>query len=281
MEEKKNVGLMHEMLDLSLGEAHVINLVKMMDGDAPLTRLEIVRRHNEPRPDEPKRPIGRKEFYLFDDDSFIRFVKRYGDAEKSLIIYDTTRAVMLFDATQEENWDAVYDIAVMKITPHSIYSAWERNMNRKMEHRQMFEFLRTNVQDIVDGDKFILQWSKIKTTAGLVRDVSLDDGYFANFSFKSKTESGTQHGKLPCKFGLRIPVLESNENDIVVFQVDIDIYEPKNPDDEALFSFRCREFDLALKNAVKNSMEFIRDQLPEFTILFGDTTHTSALDLPF
>jgi hypothetical protein len=268
--DQKQIDDICTMFNVRPGESQAIELVTDLE-NANIKRLEIVRRHNEPAPDEPKRPLGSKRYVVFDSDALIKIISRFAKPDEALIVYDNEQIVGLFDAGQISNYASEYDAVRMMIRTHDVFDRWEKAISSGFDHDDLLKFLRRQARDIVDADALILSWSKVKTTIGLERQAAMDDGAFKSVVFQSKTGS-TEPAKLLCEFTINIPVLEGDEK-MTTFQVSIDIIEPDSPTGRAMFELRSWKFDYALHDAVKLHVAKVQEQLPEFTIVHGDGTN--------
>lgn len=257
---------------LNSGESHAIKLVKDMNGnDEPVHELQITKKWDDPEPSDPKRPLGAKRYVLFDAAGFVATVQKYGNAENSLVVYDDNYIVALLDATQTENYGNVYDAARMRISNHHIFGRWYNFFQNEQSHEKFLKFIKVNMVDIADGHKLVESWSEVETTVGLKRQAKYDTAYERAFSYRSQTTGKSEKGELICQFEINIPVLEGDaENRMFTF--DVDIIEPRDPNDEAKFQLRSRAFETALHDAVRESVELIKTDLADYTVVYGDTS---------
>ncbi len=251
------------------GEHRILGVVRQMLGDEPIHSLEIIKRHPDPA---PMIPIGPLEVNLYDTESFVNFCKRYGNKDTSRIFYDDEYVKIILNAFDEQAQEGRYDVAWLNFRFSPEFEQWDSIVNRAdcYSQKDIIEFLRRNMDDILNGEEVLLSYEHLKTCIHVEIDSSLSskDGRVLGVKFTSKTDNKINPGKLIVLFQINIPVLQ-NDIEARPFTIQVDLQEPESDKDQATFLLRSRTFIKAQQLAIADEVEKIKHSLKEWDIFYG------------
>lgn len=279
MNEHGPISIFNDYQD---GESRLLRVIKSAipgtDDNGIVVQTQVLR--PEPIGELPVRPMQHE---VKDTQSFLDWLKFTGaKKENTLICWNdilmTIKAVLNTDAETaipDEDDAATDDVlygtlpnCIYNITLHRFYEIWKKEFRTHFTHKALIQFLLRNQADIKDASEFIQAWKQIKTAMNIDVDAQYSDGHKMLVNFESDVKSGTQTAELPRYFVLRLPVLASDDEPIE-FVVDVEIGYPERASDKPTFHFFCRDFEDAVRVAMKREVNEIRKALDGFTILYG------------
>ena len=252
--------------DLQLGEEKLVRLVRKMDPElGTIAQIVIKKGWPEPEPDKRVDPL---KLMFMDTESMIEFLKKWGNPETDIVFYDENKALYMRNVRAGFLPSGKHEKVSLYFKTSREFSRWFEEMGEGFDHKRLLKFFRVNQDNILDFAQLHESWSSIETCVGLKRDSTIDEasGRRIGVEFTSKTGKKTP-GLLIDKFQISLPVLAND--DPKIFEISIDIEEPSNADNPALFSFRSRSLQDAKLYAVQEEIELMKAELEGWQILFG------------
>lgn len=231
---------LHDMIAAAAvdGNEDAQNAMKMLDdliaqGDGVEIRLV-----ESLKPvDEWQRPADLRQHAIFDTASFIAFAKRYGTAEKSLVMYSAEKCQLVIDELVERG-----DREIITFSFHSSndFKAWAAAQARKMTHRDLLTLLGNQEHNLLDVSVIEpLRTLKLKSTVAHDSDV-LETGDQISVAFQT---GGTEEiKKFKRRFMVRLPVFDldvDHKEQWIEAEMRLDLFLPAQAGDPPLFALTC------------------------------------------
>lgn len=278
--ENQSVSIFNDYGD---GESRLLRVVKsalpgLKDNEQGiLVQMQVLR----PQPVEPL-PVSPMHHVVHDTQSFLDWLKFNGAKEQTTLICWDENSQLVKAVLDTDKKTAIPSESIAnnpeygslptckyKLTLHRYFETWQKKFHNQFTHKELIQFLLRNQADIKDASEFIEAWKKLKTAMTVDVDAQYSDGHTMMVNFTSDVQSGkTATAELPRYFILRIPVLASDDEP-VEFYIDVEIGYPERATDKPTFGFYCRDFDDAVRVAMKKEIQDLRKALAGYTILYG------------
>lgn len=232
------------------------------------TVIEV--RETLPPVDEYQAPARYRQHKIGDRESFITYAKRYGSAERSLVMYGDEGCRLVIDELVERG---ERETAYLPFRCSDEWNAWGKLLNTPLDHRNFMRHIVAWEHTLADSD--LLQAIRgLSFTATAQHDSTLnDDGSTWGVTFVTK--GGESVKRFPKEFGLRLPVLEQDVGDIdtsVWHDVDVrlDLELPTTPGSGAIIRLGCSTWRQHQLDRVRAEGATIAEALDGWTVVHGE-----------
>lgn len=268
-------------LGLSPGEVHAMRIVRESGVDGTITGIEVRRKVDE-------KPFARARMrHLKDVDSFVGYVKRYGQPDRSLVLFDTLsskgggKAVVVLDEHVERG---SREFGIFRPEFSDAWKRWEGFLNRAMTQREFLDRIEDYAQDIMgsvrevqtDGQIVVAQGGAAGLRLSLANlvfgaDIEVksaqagEHDVIVSFQRKDKPEST----RIPSEIALRLPVFVGEEPRTVVVRMKTN--DPTRENGSLSFTLRCPSWDDIERAAWDEMLGRVKIALgTEFHVYRGD-----------
>lgn len=250
-------------------KAEIGALISRLRGEQPSTTIAL--RESLPPIDEWQRPADVRQHAIHDTSSLIDFAKRYGDKNKSLIMFDDSQATLTLDELVERG---DRETVVLTFLKSCEWKTWSGLLGKPIKHRDLFAVIVTLIHTMADPS-LLDACRKLKISAQVDHESNLqDDGKTQGFVVK--TSAGEDLMKFPKEIKLHLPVLDqdvplTDEWRTVTLRLLIEL--PDEPKEPVLFTLLSSDWNNVARERISVEGERIRASLPEFAVIHG--THTT------
>lgn len=256
-------------------------------GTAPgYTAVEV--RESLPPIDEYIRPTPHRKHILHDTDAFIAFAKRYGDAKRSLVLYDQNVVTLTIDElmTEEKQGQTAdaslideargdREVITMPFVKSEDWTRWSEIIGEYKGHKELVKFLINNNHNLESPELLhSMRVFRANTVVNQDSDVTEDN---RTISFLVKTNAEESMAKFPKAIKLKIPILAADVADSdswAVIELRIEVELPDHPGKPVLFCLSCSQWDQHFINRIDHEGDVIREALKDWTVLHGTHQQT-------
>lgn len=214
-------------------------------------------------------PLSRKRKHnIGDTDSFIRYALKYGDADKSLVMYNDDAVYLVIDESIERG---DREIVKMDLDPSSEWRAWSKMIGSPLKHSEFHKFLTKWSISLMDP-QILNSTRTVRANVQVKHDSDLqEDNNTIGMLVTSK--AGEEIKKFPKKISIKLPVLDQDVEYLenwVSLQLSLDIQLPDSPTGQVLFTLECNDTHVPFRNRVRQECKKISDALIGWTVVRGD-----------
>lgn len=218
---------------------------------------------------DPKEPLWvhkLRDHAMRDAESFVAFVKQYGDPKKGSVFYSSGAGerftvTMFFDAmNREESVELTFSRSL------ELQTFLGKGPGAIMNQKQFLKTLETFPECIESVTAIRAMVERLQMSKEIKFESNLDPD---NLTFIYSEKGGQQEGKLPKKIMLTLPFFEGSENRIRI-EVDLDVEMPKSEGDKPSFKLENVKHARTERDAVKAEIDSMKQKLSGWLFLNGD-----------
>lgn len=199
-------------------------------------------------------------------ESFINYATRYGNKDKSLVFFHADGCALVIDEQVEKGGR---EVVTLKLPLSADWSDWTALLASELEHRDLLKFLFKHETNLLDPT-ILLAMSSVKATSTVNYESDInDDGKSVGIMFK--TQAGEELKRFPKQFGIRLPVLQSDEGGdrYETATLRLEIAMPDGPNEKPTFTLYCSNWRSILKARIQKEGESIGKALTGWTVVHG------------
>jgi len=217
--------------------------------------------------DEYQRPVDYRAHGIDDVQSFVMFAKRYGDAEKSLVMVSDAEAVVVVDEEVERGDRELIRLPFGQ-TPE--FRAWDDVVGRKMGHKKLLQFLVFHLHTMESPE--LLASMRKATVNAMIDNTSDIQETEKTLAVMVKSSAGEELAKFPKELTVRVPVLQEDvleDAEWMTANMRLQIDLPDKPTEAVGFTLICSEWPMLVRKRTQKIVEELRDALGGWTVLRG------------
>jgi hypothetical protein len=216
--------------------------------------------------DEWTPPADYRAHVLTTAQSFVDYAKKYGTPEKSLVFFHETGAAVVID---DQVGRGQREVIRLPLPTSKDWNEWQCVLNKKLDHKTLLQFLLTHEANLSDP-AILMAMSSVKATATVNFESDIQSDEKTN-GVIFKATAGEALVKFPKRFGIHLPVLESDEGgeSEAGAEIRLEVMLPDNAMEKVGFTLYCSTWRAILKSRIEAEGRKIGDLLDGWTVVHG------------
>lgn len=235
------------------------------------TSIEV--RQTLPPHDEYQRPAPGRAHTIINTDSFVRFCKRYGTPEASLVMIDLSHARLVID---EHVGRGDRETACLPFTIADDWRDWSHIIGKGLHHRDLLRFLQAHDHNVKRPD-LIKQMGRMRAnTVVEVDSLVSDEGDNLSIIVKN-ANSGEDKATFVKTLPIWLPVLDQDATDEERWtsaELRLDLQPPAKPGEQPTFTLFCPFWRQLQRQRIEREMLAIHNGLNDQDITADPSVKT-------
>ena len=204
---------------------------------------------------------------IFALDSFVAFVKSWGNDANDTIYWTTERVVAVLNEEDLKSGQGDQDTVHFAFTRPNVAERWLSALGRRFNHKDFKEFLELRFNEIAGGAGFFARIANLSLAQTFDYNAKLDTDQTFSVAFKS--DAGPDVAQLPKVVEVTIPLINGLEKPFTL-KLRLRLKAPTQAGESPAFWFEWDDREDVLEEAAKAAAAAIAEGLPGWLVVHGE-----------
>lgn len=222
--------------------------------------------------DEYQRPADFRRHTIGDTASLIAYATKYGNKDKSLVLYNDEQVQLVIDEQIERG---EREIVTLGLQQSEAWNTWSALLGRPQTHRNLFKSLIL-LSDTLADPLLLDSMRSLKVNVNVKHDSDLQDDA-KTIGIFVETKAGEELKRFPKVVPIKLPVLDQDVDHkdqwrSATLRLEIDL--PEKAEAPTMFTLYCPQWSGIRRERVRLEADLIVGGLKDWTVVRGQ--HSTA-----